>query len=163
MIKWVYLQLILLSSQWARGLKRSQRERGLKPQKEKVFGFPSNVTWKSLKWRCQENKHAPGRRRHTHIFHSGAFWPNWPDATAPQSAKKPSDSPDFQAPAASDGTCYSPALPRQSSAPAHTSNSHSSPLTAASFTSPRSAGEMRFRDNNGCGGGPGSTMTDCRV
>lgn len=53
---------------------------------------------------------------------------------------------DFQSPACVSWnlllTTYSP---RQSSARAHTSNSHSSPLSGVSFTSPRSA---RERDEN---------------
>ena len=91
MIKWIYLQLILLSSQWARGIKTSQRvygikplepERGIKYPKPSVFGFASNTTLRGLKCRRQKkHKRAPSSRKHTRVFfsfsffHSGAFWP----------------------------------------------------------------------------------------
>lgn len=86
MIKWIYLQLILLSSQWARGIKTSQRvygikplqpERGIKFPNPSVFGFPSNATLRGLKCRRQTKTSVP-RADGTNppfFFHSGAFWP----------------------------------------------------------------------------------------
>lgn len=117
-----------------------------------------------------KNKRAPSRRNKPAFFFS--LWgfltqtaKTWQlHKRVKKKKEETSDSSDLQPPAASDGTCYSPSPARQSPARAHTSNSHCSPLTAAaSFTSPRSALEMRFWDNNGCRGGPGSTVTDCGV
>lgn len=134
---------------------------GIKPLKQKknktykpyVFGFTSNIIVKTYKLSRTGKQSHPEQPKQTYILYSLvlSFDPNGHET------KKPSDSSDLQTPAASDGTCYSPSLPRQSSARAHTSNSPSSSLTAVSFTSRRSAGEWRFRDNNGCvvGVGPG--------
>lgn len=160
MIKWIYLQLILLSSRWARGIKTSQREYGIKPLEPKrrikhpqpsVIGYTSNMALRSFKCCHQGNKHAlSGRHTHTH-FSLWSFLTQMArcDNSIKQNQKKKKSHltvSDFQSPACVSWnlllTTYSP---RQSSARAHTSNSHSSPLSGVSFTSPRSA---RERDEN---------------
>lgn len=135
----------------------------IKHPQPSVIGYTSNMALRSFKCCHQGNKHAlSGRHTHTH-FSLWSFLTQMArcDNSIKQNQKKRKSHltvSDFQSPACVSWnlllTTYSP---RQSSARAHTSNSHSSPLSGVSFTSPRSAREKRWESGitMAAGVGPG--------
>lgn len=121
----------------------------MKTSNYSACGFTLNMTLRSLKCGWQKNKQTLSRQ-HTFIFHSKALRPKQSRHDMSIKQKRLT----VQAPFAPDRTCYSPSLACQSSMQAHTSNSHSTPVTTISFPSLSLAEQMRFSDNNGCRGGP---------